>query len=526
MNTSELEFVHDNYRDCFLEFNQTIMKNLNWCIVVIVLLLTKNTFSQSVDIKITDSYDGLALSGVKVEPICKDVTAYTTSNGKATLNLDVKDCCDVKITKIGYAPESVELCPGDNFLELSFYKSYNIKGVLKGTTGKALDRTRIVLNSECGDGQRVVYTDAVGRFKMSPPAIGNCCYELVVEHSEYPKNTIVFCTTDEVQTKDIRIEPLLSNTELFSTADVVYIPKTLAAVPVVTTTSSTPNYTGTPPAALATSAPKVVSPAPVYTPTPVYTPPPPASTPRVIYTEPTVAYEPPTPAPKTYTPEPVKPVSYTNKYIDPINMSMSDAMPLSSNFTYFDFNQAYIRPDAYGRLDNAAAFMQSHPDMVVEIGVHCDSRGDRTYNQVFSEQRARALADYLVGKGIGSNRLIVRGYGESQLLNHCADGVPCSPEEHRQNRRALFRIQGTIYDAGYSVTQSYQAYQPPAPVSPTPTATASPTINPAPTTATSTLPPGVPCPDCPVKELDNEEYMDVLHNEEYFDENFYDSDDQ
>ncbi len=47
---------------------------------------------------------------------------------------------------------------------------------------------------------------------------------------------------------------------------------------------------------------------------------------------------------------------------------------------------------------------------------------------------------YLIKRGIVPERLIAKGYGESQLVNQCADGVQCSEEEHQQNRRSTFVI--------------------------------------------------------------------------------------
>ncbi len=497
------------------------MKNLRWISLCIILFSVKNTFSQNVEIKVIDSHTEKALSGVKIEPVCIDRTAYTSSSGKTTLNLDIDHCCNVKITKLGYAPETVEVCPEDNRVELYFFRNFNIKGTIKSPTGVALNRARIEFGSECGDGMRVAYTDAAGRFNFTPPAIGACCYEMIISHPDHRKNTAVFCTTDEVHEKDTRIDYSLSESEDFTIADVSYTTKTITAPaekPIVTTAAyqyvTTSNSTTTQqlnnPTTQYISA--ATAPAPTYSPpitnynTPEYS----TST---YYTSETT-YTPPT-VPSS-TPEPVNSTT-RNKFIDPTNLSLNDLIPNSANLTYFDVNQSAIRSDAYTRLDNVASFMQSNADLAVEIAVHCDSRGDYGYNQNLSERRARSVADYLVSKGITKNRLIVKGYGESQLINHCADGVPCSEMEHRQNRRALFRVTGSIYDADYSASRTYESYQ-------------APIYAPSPTSSTvgnpSTVPtPGVPCPDCPVKELDNEEYMDKLHGEEYFDDNFYDSDD-
>jgi outer membrane protein OmpA-like peptidoglycan-associated protein len=47
---------------------------------------------------------------------------------------------------------------------------------------------------------------------------------------------------------------------------------------------------------------------------------------------------------------------------------------------------------------------------------------------------------YIVKSGIAKDRIIAKGYGETQLVNHCKNGVQCSDEVHRQNRRTEFKI--------------------------------------------------------------------------------------
>ena len=76
----------------------------------------------------------------------------------------------------------------------------------------------------------------------------------------------------------------------------------------------------------------------------------------------------------------------------------------------------------------------------VEIASHTDARGSKSANQQLSERRAQAVSNYLIGKGINPSRLVSNGYGESRLLNRCADGVSCTEREHRANRRTQFRL--------------------------------------------------------------------------------------
>nr|WP_162131549.1 hypothetical protein [Galbibacter marinus] len=48
--------------------------------------------------------------------------------------------------------------------------------------------------------------------------------------------------------------------------------------------------------------------------------------------------------------------------------------------------------------------------------------------------------DYIIRQGINKERLSAKGYGESQLLNECSNGVPCTEKDHQKNRRSEFII--------------------------------------------------------------------------------------
>ena len=55
--------------------------------------------------------------------------------------------------------------------------------------------------------------------------------------------------------------------------------------------------------------------------------------------------------------------------------------------------------------------------------------------------------NYIVTKGkINKNRISARGYGETLLVNKCANGVECSEEEHALNRRTEIKIMGYLID--------------------------------------------------------------------------------
>lgn len=82
--------------------------------------------------------------------------------------------------------------------------------------------------------------------------------------------------------------------------------------------------------------------------------------------------------------------------------------------------------------------------MKIELRSNTDCRSSKEYNQILSDNRAKAAVDCLISKGIDSSRLEGKGYGESNLLNHCeCEGSimkPCSEKQHQENRRTEFRI--------------------------------------------------------------------------------------
>ena len=108
---------------------------------------------------------------------------------------------------------------------------------------------------------------------------------------------------------------------------------------------------------------------------------------------------------------------------------------------YFDFDKFNIRPDAAIELAKILAAMKEYPQLVIHIESHTDSRGIDAYNDVLSENRAQSTLNWLVEQGIDRSRLTAKGYGESQLVNGCSNGVKCTKEEHQLNRRSMFIIQ-------------------------------------------------------------------------------------
>lgn len=107
---------------------------------------------------------------------------------------------------------------------------------------------------------------------------------------------------------------------------------------------------------------------------------------------------------------------------------------------YYDYDKWNIRPDAAVELDKLAKLFQDNPGLTFELSAHTDSRGGDMYNLVLSDARAKSAVDYLVRQGVPYDQLIARGYGETEPVNGCVNGVQCTEEQHQANRRTEFRV--------------------------------------------------------------------------------------
>ncbi len=103
---------------------------------------------------------------------------------------------------------------------------------------------------------------------------------------------------------------------------------------------------------------------------------------------------------------------------------------------YYDLDKAEIRTDAAVELDKLVKILADNPSIRIELSSHTDSRSSDAYNQDLSQRRAQSAVDYIVSKGIAAERLVARGYGESQLIIKDAQ----TEEEHQVNRRTEFKV--------------------------------------------------------------------------------------
>jgi outer membrane protein OmpA-like peptidoglycan-associated protein len=103
---------------------------------------------------------------------------------------------------------------------------------------------------------------------------------------------------------------------------------------------------------------------------------------------------------------------------------------------YYDLNKADIRADAAVELDKLVKILADNPAIRIELSSHTDSRSSDDYNIDLSQRRAQSAVDYIASKGIAADRLVAKGYGETQLIIKDAK----TEEEHQTNRRTEFKV--------------------------------------------------------------------------------------
>lgn len=107
---------------------------------------------------------------------------------------------------------------------------------------------------------------------------------------------------------------------------------------------------------------------------------------------------------------------------------------------YFDFDKSTIRDESLPALNKILEYMNSNAKITVELSAHTDCRGSDSYNKRLSQRRAESTLKWLTDHGVAKNRMTPVGYGETQLVNKCDDGVSCTAEEHFKNRRVELKV--------------------------------------------------------------------------------------
>ena len=141
--------------------------------------------------------------------------------------------------------------------------------------------------------------------------------------------------------------------------------------------------------------------------------------------------------------------------------------PVLIDNIFYEFNSANLTDSSAVALDVLVRLLVDNPNVVIELGAHCDYKGREEYNERLSQRRAESVVAHLIAKGIHPNRLVAKGYGESmpktitkkmaEKYSFMQEGDVLSesyilalPEEQQEicnaeNRRTEFRVLRTTY---------------------------------------------------------------------------------
>ena len=134
---------------------------------------------------------------------------------------------------------------------------------------------------------------------------------------------------------------------------------------------------------------------------------------------------------------------------------------------FYEFNSSKLTDSSVVALDILVQLLTDNPNVVIELGAHCDYKGRDDYNERLSQRRAESVVAHLVAKGIAPDRLVAKGYGENKpkeitkkmteryAFMHEGDTlteeyITSLPEElqeicNAENRRTEFRVLRTTY---------------------------------------------------------------------------------
>lgn len=124
---------------------------------------------------------------------------------------------------------------------------------------------------------------------------------------------------------------------------------------------------------------------------------------------------------------------------------LKSSLPTVLNNVFFDLGKATLRTESYVELNKLVELLSDNNGIKIEIGGHTDTRGDAQKNLELSQNRAKAVYEYLVTKGINPERLSFKGYGmtQPQISDETIAALPTEEAKeaaHQKNRRTEYKI--------------------------------------------------------------------------------------
>ncbi|MEM9050521.1 MAG: OmpA family protein [Bacteroidota bacterium] len=126
-------------------------------------------------------------------------------------------------------------------------------------------------------------------------------------------------------------------------------------------------------------------------------------------------------------------ITFTNEKNITVKVAEEEAFNLPS--LYFELDNTQLVSKSRAVLSKLQTILLDNSHLAIKLSGHTDSTGEADYNLKLSSDRVDAVKDYLFANGVERDRVSGKGFGESQLVNGCKDGVDCTEEQHAENRR-------------------------------------------------------------------------------------------
>lgn len=126
-------------------------------------------------------------------------------------------------------------------------------------------------------------------------------------------------------------------------------------------------------------------------------------------------------------------ITFTNEQNVSMRIAEDEAFNLPA--MYFELDNSRIVEESKVVLSRLEEILRQNEHVTIKLSGHTDSKGKSSYNLALSERRVSTIKQYLVERGVNAQRIEGHGYGETRLVNECADGVECTEEQHAENRR-------------------------------------------------------------------------------------------
>lgn len=366
-------------------------------------------FALPVEIVVTDALTKAPMSGVAVTNNKSNLTFTSGKDGKVAFDMRYAECADFTVFKKGYEAAKKQVCVDSVnngiitrvAVQIQKQANFTVQGmVFDMTDGLPADEASIMLLNDCGKPiPEAVQTSSDGRYKFKLDK--DCCYTIRAVHDGYIAGVSEqICTRNLTSSNHFKVNlNLQPYRESGGTA--TNVKRNLTAVeaaPHFNTWSGLYENADGSPASFEMGEGVVVK----------------------------------------------SGVMFDNGV--PVKPEKTDWAKNATGFLinlYYDFNQINVSSASQAELERLFRTLHDNPDLHIEIASHTDARGSDDYNLQLSQQRAEAVVRWLVVQGVQANRLSARGYGETQLINHCINDVNCTEAEHQMNRRTEFRILGT-----------------------------------------------------------------------------------